>query len=231
MSEPRGKGERAFHKEIEELKKDIFEFSELACESVVDSVTGLKDLNRDLANKVIRNDSAIDRKDVEIEGKAMELIALHQPMAIDLRRLGTSLKIITYIDRVGRYAKNIAEITLKLADVGHFKKVVTIPHMADISTTMLRNAVKAYMTEDVELAKCVYESDDEVDALYDEIFRECLTYMMEDTKKITQSLHYIFVARYLERIADNSCKIAEKAIYIATGKRRTEVPPPEKVRK
>lgn len=222
MKETRTEAETSFHRDIERLKQDIREFSELACESVIDAIDSLKSLDRELAKRVIRDDDVIDKTDVEIESRAMELIALHQPMAIDLRRIGTSLKIITYIDRIGRYARDIAEVTLRLADSGHFKKIVTIPHMRDIAVGMVRDAVRAFMDEDAGLAKDVYESDDSVDALYDEIFRECLTYMMEDSKKITQSIHYILVARYLERIADNSCKIAEKAIYVATGRRRRE---------
>lgn len=222
MDDSSRKAERPYHRQVEVLKQDIVQFSELAVQSVTDAVDSLKNIDRRLADKVIRNDDLIDKTDVEIERKAMELIALHQPMAIDLRVLGTSLKIITYLDRIGRYARDIAEVTLKIADQGHYKKVVTIPHMRDIAVGMVADAVKAYMNEDSEVAESVYDRDDSVDALYDEIFRECLTYMMEDSKKITQSIHYILVARYLERIADNSCKIAEKAIYIATGRRRRE---------
>ena len=222
MDDTDRKAERPYHRRVEGLKQDIVRFSELAAQSVTDAVDSLKNIDRGLAEKVIRNDDVIDRTDVEIEKKAMELIALHQPMAVDLRVIGTSLKIITYLDRIGRYAKDIAEVTLKIADYGHFKKVVTIPHMRDIAVGMVADAVQAYMDEDSDVSESVYERDDSVDALYDEIFRECLTYMMEDSKKITQSTYYILVARYLERIADNSCKIAEKAIYIATGRRRRE---------
>jgi phosphate transport system protein len=143
-------------------------------------------------------------------------------MAGDLRTLGTILKLITYLDRIARYGYDIAKVTLEMGDRPHIAKLVTIPHMARICDEMIDQAITAFMTNDAERALRVFPRDEEVDALYEQVFRECLTYMMEDNRLITQCAHYILVIRHLERIADNACKIAEKVVYMATGKRRLD---------
>lgn len=214
--------ESAFHRELKELKGEVVRMAETARLSLREGVESLEKRDVALANRVIDRDREIDRADVEIEGKAIDLIALHQPMARDLRTLSTILKLITYLDRIGRYAYDIAKVTLEMADRPHISKLVTIPYMARLCDEMVGQAVEAFAQEDAHKALAIFPRDEEVDALYEQVFRECLTYMMEDNRLITQCAHYILVIRHLERVADNACKIAEKVVYMVTGKRRLD---------
>src|SRR5438552_3268606 len=165
----------------------------------------------------------INRADVAIEARALDLIALHQPMAKDIRTLGASLKIITYLDRIGRYGYDIAKATLALDGKQHVKKLVGIPTMRDKALGLLDVSIAAFRERDAARARTVQPADDEVDALYDQIFRECLTFMIEEPRNITVCTQYILVARHLERVGDNAGKIAEKTLYMATGERRMDV--------
>jgi len=143
-------------------------------------------------------------------------------MAKDLRALGASLKIITYLDRIGRYGYDVAKATIALQGKEHVKKLVGIPIMRDKALALLDKSVHAYQTRDAAEARAVQPADDEVDALYDQVFRECITYMIEDPRTITQCTQYILVARHLERVGDNAGKIAEKTLYMVTGERRLD---------
>ncbi|MDF2876664.1 MAG: phoU, partial [Sporomusa sp.] len=174
----------------------------------------------ELARRVMDFDDIIDQMEVDIEDKCMVLIARQQPMARDLRVIGTGLKITTDLERMGDHAYDIAKITLGLANQELIKPLVDIPRMAQMSQKMLKDALDAYTTLDIPLAEQVCLNDDEVDDLYYQVFRELLTYMMEDPKTITQATQLIFVARYLERIADHATNIAEWTIYLVTGQRR-----------
>lgn len=219
MAAPR---ESAFHKELKALKEEVARMAGAARLQVRDAVESLEKRDVALARRVIDRDREVDRMDVEIEARAIDLIARHQPMAGDLRTLGTILKLITYLDRIARYGYDIAKVTLEMGDRPHIAKLVTIPHMARICDDMVDQAITAFMTNDADRALRVFPRDEEVDALYEQVFRECLTYMMEDNRLITQCAHYILVIRHLERVADNACKIAEKVVYMVTGKRRLD---------
>ena len=214
--------ERSFHKDIDELTERVLEMAALSRKSVHDGVEAFAALDADAARKVIEMNQQINRLDVAIEARALDLIALHQPMAKDIRTLGACLKIITYLDRIGRYGYDIAKATLALQGKPHVKKLVGIPIMRDKALALLDRSVAAFRERDATKARTVQPADDEVDALYDQIFRECLTYMIEDPRQITQCTQYILVARHLERVGDNSGKIAEKTIYMVTGERRLE---------
>lgn len=214
---------RPFHQDIETLTRRVVEMAGLARLSLVEGVHSLRDLDQGLADGVIRRNDEINRLDVRIEKEALDLIALHQPMAQDLRTLGASLKIITYLDRIGRYGYDIAQVTKQMGDREHVRRLVTIPLMAERAAKMLDDAVEAYATRDVAKARGVYPQDDDVDALNEQIFRESITYMVEDPRTIGVVTHYILVARHLERAADNASKIAEKTIYMITGERRLDV--------
>jgi phosphate transport system protein len=152
-----------------------------------------------------------------IEEKSLILLTLHQPMAKDLRRIATLLKIITYLNRIGRYAKDIAKITIELSEKPQVKKLVSIPYMADTVCKMIDDALLSFEKEDLIYIEKFSDRDDSVDVLRYSIFRECLTYMMEDSKNITTCTNYVMVARYLERCADHAVKIAEKIHYMITG--------------
>jgi len=215
--------QRRFHNDVDELVGRVVDMAALSRRSVADGVKAFADLDIDLARRTVALNQQINRADVEIEARALDLIALHQPMAVDLRTLGASLKILTYLDRIGRYGYDVAKSTLVLHGKEHVRKLVGIPIMCDRALGLLDMAIQAFRTRDATLARQVQPADDDVDGLYDQIFRECLTYMIEDPRTITQCTQYILVARHIERVGDNAGKIAEKTIYMATGERRLDV--------
>ncbi|MHB8605575.1 MAG: phosphate signaling complex protein PhoU [Thermoplasmatota archaeon] len=214
--------ERKFHLEIDELTGMVTTMATLSRKSVDDAVIAFAALDAERARGVITMNAQINRLDVAIETRALDLIALHQPMAIDVRTLGASLKIITYLDRIGRYGYDIAKATLALEGKPHFRKLMGIPIMRDKALALLDDAIRAYRTRDAPLARTVQPGDDAVDALYEQVFRESITYMLEDPRTITACTQYILVARHLERVGDNAGKIAEKTIYMVTGERRLD---------
>lgn len=212
--------ERTFHKDIDDLQARVLQMAALSRRSVDDGVNAFAALDAEAARRVIALNAEINRADVAIEARALDLIALHQPMAKDLRTLGACLKIITYLDRIGRYGYDIAKATLALEGKSHVKKLVGIPIMRDKALALLDMSMDAFRARDATKARLVHPADDEVDALYDQVFRECLTYMLEEPRNVTQCTQYILVARHLERVGDNAGKIAEKTIYMVTGERR-----------
>ena len=209
-----------FHEELKKLKKEVVEMGNLAKEMLSNAVEALKDRNKEVASQVIEKKKKIADMDERIEQDALRLIALYQPMARDMRTIACVLKMITYLTRVGRYGKDIAKVAIELADQPHIARLVEIPHMADMVCSMIEDALKAFENEDVSLIRDFEERDSEIDALRYSIFRECITYMMEDAKNITRCMHYAMVARYLERCADHACKMAEKINYMVTGERK-----------
>ena len=185
------------------------------------SIQALVDLDMELACQVIQGDDAIDELELLLEERCVVLIARQQPLAKDLRILSTGLKISTDLERIGDHAFDIAKIAKRLGEGGngHVKPLLDIPRMAGLATQMLRDALTAYVNMDVELADKVCQADDEVDALYNQLFRELLTYMLADPAVINDATQLIFVARYLERVADHTTNIAEWVIYLQTGQR------------
>jgi phosphate transport system protein len=208
---------KKFHDDLKKLNNKVIEMGHLARDSLKDSVESLKNHDVKLANKVLENKTKIADMDSIIEEKALILLTLHQPMAKDLRRIATILKIITYLNRIGRYAKDIAKITVEISEKPQVKKLVSIPYMADIVCKMIEDAILSFEKEDLKYIDKFSDRDDSVDVLRYSIFRECLTYMMEDSKNITTCTNYVMVARYLERCADHAVKIAEKIHYMVTG--------------
>jgi phosphate transport system protein len=212
--------QRPFHQEIDDLCGRVVRMGQLSRQSVDEGVKAFAALDEGKAKAVIGLNDEINRLDVEIEAKALDLLALNQPMARDLRTIGAIMKIITYLDRIGRYGYDVAKATLALTGRQHAKKLVGIPIMRDKALALLDTAIGAFETRDADRAARVQDADDEVDALYEQIFRECITYMIEDPRTITQCTQYILVARHLERVGDNAGKIAEKTVYMVTAKRR-----------
>ena len=208
-----------FDHDMESLRQDLVHMGEIVQVSIKDAVDALAKRDKDLARRVMEGDDVIDRMQVEIEDRCISLIARQQPVATDLRILGTGLKITTDLERIGDHAFDIAKIVLLIGDEPLIKPLVDIPRMAEISQQMLKDSLQAYLKLDIELAEQVCRADDMVDKLYHQVFRELLTYMLEDAKKIKQATQLIFVARYLERIADHSTNVAEWVIYLATGER------------
>jgi len=206
-----------FHEQLNILKKDVIEMGHLSTDMLKKSVEALKNQDVELANKVYNNRLKLSEMDTNIETKALQLLTLHQPMARDLRQIACSLKMITYLARIGRYGKDIAKLSFELSDKPHIKKLVNLPYMAEIVSEMIDDSLDAYKLEDITPLKDFSERDNDVDELRYSIFRECLTYMMEDQRVISQCMHYVMVARYLERCADHACKMAEKIHYMVTG--------------
>jgi phosphate transport system protein len=206
-----------FHEQLKLLKKDVIEMGYLATDMLRNSVEALKNRDVKLAKQVYAKRVTIANMDVEIETKALQLLTLHQPMAKDLRLIACSLKMITYLARIGRYGKDIAKMAVELAEKPHIKKLVSIPHMGEMVDSMIMDALEAFETEDISPIEDFAERDDNIDELRYSIFRECLTYMMEDQKVISRCMYYAMVARYLERCADHACKMAEKIHYMVTG--------------
>ncbi len=210
---------KAYETELVELDQQVTEMARKTQQAIELAVRSFQKLDQDMADEVRRIDVELYKLNIEIEKRCLEVIALQSPVAKDLRTIGTYIKVITDFDRIGRYAKDIAEVTGHAKDMAHFKPLVSIPHMAQMAEKMVDLSVQAFLDRDTKLTKEVFETEDLVDSLYDEIFREIITYMMEDSKKIGFGINYLLVARYLERIADHACNISERVIYMVTGER------------
>jgi len=208
-----------FHKELDELKKEVIKMGRLAKEMLQKSVESLKELDSEKAQWVLSKKVDIAEMDDKIEDRTLRLITLYQPMATDMRTIACILKMITYLNRIGRYGKDIAKFVSEFEKQGHVKKLISIPHMAEIVTGMIDDALLAFEKMDVSKFNDFIDREENVDDLRYSIFRECLSYMMEDPKVISRCTYYIMIARYLERCADHACKIAEKICYMATGQR------------
>ncbi|WP_312200170.1 phosphate signaling complex protein PhoU [Anaerospora hongkongensis] len=208
-----------YDQELEGLRGEILKMGEAVSAAISDAVQSLAKQNEEMARKVIANDDIIDKMEIDIEDHCMVLIARQQPLARDLRVIGTGMKIATDLERMGDHAYDIANVTLRIANQPLLKPLVDIPRMAEMAQKMLNDALRAYVNLDTQLAEAVCHADDEVDYLYQQVFRELLTYMFEDPRTISQATQLIFVARYLERVADHATNIAEWIIYLATGQR------------
>jgi phosphate transport system protein len=208
-----------FHTELEQLRENTLTMGYLALEMLSKSVEALEKQERTLAQSVIDRKKELADWDERNEEYALRLIALYQPMAGDLRTIATSLKMITYLTRVGRYGKDIAKLAIRLADQPPIDGMMSLPHMGGLVCTMIKNALKAYETADLSFINGIGKRDDQVDDLRKTIFRESITHMMEDPATITRCTDYVMIARYLERCGDHACKIAEKVHYMVTGER------------
>jgi phosphate transport system protein len=206
-----------FHVQLKEIKKDLLDMANLAKDMLHKSIKSLKEQDNELADWVISKKGKLAEMDSKIEEEAFILLTLHQPMAKDMRSLACVLKMITYLARIGRYGKDIAVIAKDLSDQPHIAKLVSLPHMEKIVCSMITDALTAFESWDIKYIQDFKERDDEVDAMRYSIFRECLTYMMEDQKKISRCINYIMISRYLERCADHALKMAEKIHYMVTG--------------
>ncbi len=210
---------KAYETELVELDNLVMEMAKKTREAIELAVTSFEKLDVEMVKRVEELDKELYVLNNDIEKRCLEVIALQSPVAKDLRTIGTYLKVITDFDRIGRYARDIAEVTAHTSNMAHFKPLVSIPHMAEMAEHMVDLSVKAFLERDTGSTKEVFETEDKVDSLYDEIFREVITYMMEDSKKIGIGINYMLVARYLERIADHACNICERVIYMVTGER------------
>lgn len=205
---------------LEQLEKDILKMGSLVEEQINDSIIALRKQYLTLAEDIIAKDDIIDELELNIEEDILKLIATQQPMAIDLRRIISGFKIITDLERMGDNAVDIAKTTLRIGGEPLIKPLIDIPRMAEITQNMVKEALDAYINENVALAETLAQKDDLVDSLHSQITRELLTYMLEEPKNIKQGTHLMFISRFLERIADHATNIGENVIYLVTAERR-----------
>ena len=212
------KMERPFDEELKTLKEKLLEMAARAEEQIALAIRGLKDREERLACQVLDREEAINLLDIEIDDMCLRLLALRQPMAADLRFITSAMKISSDLERIGDLAVNIAERTIDLLKNPQLKPLIDIPRMALITQEMVRDALKAFIDGDDKLAREVCERDDKVDQLNDQVFRELLTYMMQNSGTISRAVDLILVGRHLERIADHATNIGEDVIYMVRGK-------------
>ena len=208
---------KTFEYEIQTLKDDILSLGSMVEQAILDSVDSLKQRDILRSQKIYDNDEVINQKRFEIERAVMIAIATQQPMAHDLRLLASFLDIAGELERMGDYAKGIAKINVVMGEQKLLKPLIDLPRMAEKTTDMLHRSLTAFITEDVALAKAIPDEDDEVDALYTQIYRELITYVIADPTAIERSNWLLWAAHNLERVGDRVTNICERTIFIATG--------------
>jgi phosphate transport system protein len=207
-----------YERELREIKDGLLYLGAMTEKAIERGAVALTERNSDLAKQIVCDDSQIDRLDFEIEEKCIRLLALRQPAARDLRFITTAIKITGHLERIGDMAANVAEKVLVLNEIPQIKPYIDLPRMVDIARAMIRMSLDALVSEDVALAQKVRAEDTVIDQLNDQIFRELLTFMMEDPHKIQVCLYIMQISKNLERIADHAEGIADMVIYMVTGK-------------
>jgi phosphate transport system protein len=208
---------KTFESEIQQVKDEVLVLGSMVEQALLNSVDALKKRDIKASEKIFAEDQEINKKRFEIESKLMVLIATQQPMARDLRILASTLEIISELERMGDYAKGIANINIRMGDLPLLKPLIDVPRMANKGVDMLHRALTAFINEDVETAKSLPVEDDEVDALYNQVYRELMTFVIQDPTTIERANWLLWVAHNLERFADRVTNICERTIFIATG--------------
>ena len=206
--------ETHLQQELNRLKAELLKMAGLAEQAIRNAVEALVKRNTSLAEKTIAEDEKLNEMEILIDDRCLKLLALHQPLAADLRFITSAMRINIDLERIGDQAVNIAERAISLNQEPQLKPYIDIPRMAQITQSMVKDVLDAFVNGDAELARSVCERDDKVDALNDQVFRELLTYMMAESKTITRAVHLIIVSRCLERIADHATNIAEGVIFM-----------------
>lgn len=208
---------QSFHDELDSLHRDLIRMGSKVEEQIDRCIDALARQDAGLAEAVIQDDDIVDQMEVDIEAKCVKLIARQQPLAIDLRRIFTAIKLVTDLERIADHAVDISKITIRLKDEKYIKPLIDIPRMAGIVQEMIRESLDAYVKQDVVLAEKVGRKDDEIDAIYRQVFGELLEYMAQDPKTINQATQFLFVCKFLERIGDHVTNICEWIVYLVTG--------------
>ncbi len=209
-----------FHTELLRLQQEILRMGALVEEQMARAIQSLTDQNLELADQVVADDDRVDDLEMDIERRCLTLLALQQPLAGDLRTVSTALKIITDLERMADHAVDIAKVTRRIAPEPLVKPLIDIPRMATLAAHMVRSALNAYVARDIDMARAMIRMDDEVDHLYRVIFDDLIEIMRRDAQSSFQSTHLLFVANYLERIADHATNLGEWIVYMVTGERR-----------
>ena len=207
-----------FDRQLAEIQEDMLVMGTMVETAVTRGIQALKDRDVDMARKIITDDVAINDKRYETEEKCLDLIAMQQPLATDLRTIASVLHITVDLERMGDHGEGIAKIAILLADEPPLKPYIDIPRMGEIATSMLRGSIEAFRDRDTAKAREIVNRDDEVDALYDQVYRELLTFMINDPKTIERATYLIWAAHNLERIADRVTNICERVVYLVEGK-------------
>ena len=210
--------DKRFEEDLKKLREDILTMGGLVEDQIQKAVRSLVDRDSPLAETIIQRDHEVNRLDVEIDDLCIRLLALHQPAARDLRFITTALKITTDLERIGDMAVNICERALELNREPQLKPYIDIPRMAQISQRMIRESLDAFVREDTDLALKVCKDDQQVDDLNSQIFREVISFMIEDPHTINRAMKISSISKYLERIADHATNIAEMVIFMVKGK-------------
>ena len=208
----------AFHRELEHVQEEVLVLGSMVEKAVLRSVDALRNRDTATARIIEAEDVLINKKRFEIEEASLMLIATQQPMASDLRRLAAVLQIVTDLERMGDYASGIARICIDIGDQPHIKPLIDIPRMAEKSVSMLRRSLDAFVERDVAAAESIAREDDEVDDLYQQVYRELLTIMLANPRTIDQATRLLWAAHNLERVADRVQNICERVVFVVTGR-------------
>ena len=211
-----------FERNLKDVEDDVVQLSSIVEKAIFKSIEALKERDINASQKVVDDDDVIDEKQQAIEDRCIDLIALEAPMAGDLRVLIAAMMVANELERMGDYAEGIAKISVSMGNLPPLKPLIDIPRMADKSVDMLRRSTQAFVKRDVESATAVLLADDEVDDIYEQVYRELLTYMMADPSTIQRATYLLWVAHDLERVADRTTNIAERVIYLVTGETKIE---------
>jgi phosphate transport system protein len=208
---------KTFESEIQQVKDEVLLLGSMVEHAIIGSVEALKKRDLKASEKIIAEDKEVNKKRFAIENQLMILIATQQPMAHDLRLLASTMEIISELERMGDYAKGIANINIRMGEQPLLKPLIDIPRMAQKGVDMLHRALTAFVNEDVEAAKAIPVEDDEVDALYNQIYRELMMFIIQDPKSIERANWLLWVGHNLERVADRVTNICERTVFISTG--------------
>lgn len=218
---------KSYDEEINNLQRQIISMGGLVEKQVSEAIKALKDRDLEAAARVIEQDDQVDQMEEDIDKEAIRLLAIRQPMAVDLRLVAMAMKISNDLERIGDYAANMAKRAISLAKRPPLKPIHTIPHMGQITQAMVKQILDAYVERDAEKAMAAWHRDDEVDQLYVSLFRELMTYMLEEPRNIPTCVDLLSVAKHVERIGDHACNIAEKIHYMVHSERINRMPLPD----
>ena len=221
-----GMTQRHFDDELSDLKTKLLRMAGLAEDQIDKALTALVTRDSALARQVIERDHQVNALDVEIDEESILLLALHQPAARDLRLVTTAMKIATELERISDLAENVSERVIELNEEPQLKPYIDIPLMGKMARVMVKESIDAFVKDDAVLARKVLTNDDYVDDLMEQLFRELLSFMLEDTRTISRAIRLSFIAKYLERMADHATNIAELVVYLVEGKIIRHTTPP-----
>lgn len=210
----------SFDTNLQGLHNDILRMGSIVEKQIYQCIEALVNQDSELASKVIKNDDLVDDLQREIEDKCIRLIATQQPLASDLRTVFTTIKLVTDLERMADYAVDIAKITFRLKGEKYIKQLIDIPKMADLVKDMIKSSLDAYVMGSVDKAYATCKMDDEIDAIYRRVFTELLGLMSEDSTTIKQATQFLFVCKFLERVADHTTNLCELTIYLVTGEQK-----------